>query len=392
MKGLKDLTDLYRLDDTWNPEQKAVCETVRRFVDKEIIPRMPEYQERGGFPDEIRTGIAKLGILEALVSGDLDPITYGLVMRELERAGSTIRSLVSVQGGLVIFPIMEFGSEEQKQQWLEPLGKFEKIGCFGLTEADFGSNPNGMRTRAEKVGGDYRITGSKCWITNGTLADVAIIWAKLEGVICGFLVETDRPGFEARAIKGKWSFRSSDTAELFLDGVTVPESSLLPGARSLGKALACLNSARYGIAWGVIGAARACFEEVINHLSNRPQFDGKPLTSHQLIQNKLAWMATELTGMELIAKRLGELKQSGQLRPHQVSLAKMNNCRKALEIARTCRELLGAIGISNEYHTGRHLVDLETVITYEGTEHIHSLVLGEMLTGIKAFSSSSTSE
>ena len=385
MGHLDHLSDLYLLDDDWTEEQKIVCNQIRRFIDNEVLPIMESYQEKKEFPKEVIPGLSKLGILEALLSGDLDSITYGLVMREIERAGSTLRSFVSVQSGLVMFPLMEFGSEEQKNTWLPGLSTFDKIGCFGLTEPDYGSNPSGMKTNAKKIGNEYRINGTKAWITNGTMADVAIIWARLEDKIRGFVVETDRKGFEARAMTGKWSFAASDTGQLFMDDVIVPESALLPGATSIGSALKCLNSARYGIAWGVIGAARACLEEAIDYLSNRPQFDGKSLTSHQLVQSKLAWIATELTGMELIGKRLGELKDSGRLKHHHVSLAKMNNCRKALEIARTCRELLGANGIHNAYISGRYMIDLETVVTYEGTEHIHSLVLGQFLTGVKAF-------
>ncbi len=243
-----------------------------------------------------------------------------------------------------------------------------------------------MLTRAEKTSSGFVLNGSKCWITSGTKAHVAIVWAKLNGVVKAFLVDTSLPGFDAQPIKEKWSFRTSDTGMFFMNNVEVPESALMPGATSLGKAITTLNNARYGIVWGVVGAARACFDEALQYLINRPQFDNKPLASHQLIQNKLAWMVTEITAMELLAKRLGELKSQGRVKPHQVSLAKMNNCRKALEIARTCRELLGANGISNEYHVGRRMCDLETVITYEGTEHIHSLILGQNLTGIAAYS------
>lgn len=378
--------DLFALDADWSAEQKEAFLQVRRFVDKEVLPLMKEAHNKGEFPREIVPAIAKLGILDLLGSDELDPITYGLVLRELERAGSEIRSFVSVQGSLVMSAISFFGSDEQKKFWLPALGRLETIGCFGLTEPDFGSNPSGMRTRAEDSADGFTISGSKCWITNGTMAKVAVIWAKYGDSIRGFLVETDRKGFEARAMTGKWSFRASDTAELFLDHVKVPKNALLPKTRSVGSALKCLNQARYGIAWGVIGAACACFEEARRHVIERPQFDGKPLASHQLIQNKLAWMATDITAMQLIVKRLGELKLHGKLEPHQVSLAKMNNCRKSLEIARTCRELLGASGIDNEYNIGRHMVNLETVVTYEGTENIHSLVLGEHLTGIKAFS------
>lgn len=386
MRPRQAIVDLFELEHDWSEEQQAVIRQIRRFVNEEVIPVMADHHERGIFPTDLIPRIAKLGILEMVASSELDPTTYGLVLRELERAGSEIRSFVSVQGSLVISAISMFGSAEQKNKWLPALGSLDAIGCFGLTESDFGSNPSGMVTRAEEIPDGFRLIGNKCWITNGTMADIAIIWAKYQGKIRGFLVETDRKGFDARAIKGKWSFRASDTAEIFLDRVEIPRGALLPESKSIGSALDCLNQARYGIAWGVIGAASACFDETLNYLIERLQFDGKPLASHQLIQNKLAWMATEITSMELIAKRLAELKKSGRILAHHVSLAKMNNCRKALEIARTCRELLGASGIHNEYHVGRHLVNLETVVTYEGTEHIHSLVLGQHLTGIKAYS------
>jgi glutaryl-CoA dehydrogenase len=380
------ITDLFELDDEWSEEQKAIIETCRRFVDDEVLPEINKYHQIEALQPGIYEKIGALGILEMLAAGELDPVTYGLVCREMERGSSALRSVLSVQGSLVIGCIRDYASDAQKKQWLEKLGRMEAIGCFGLTEPDFGSNPAGMKTRADKTKSGYVLNGSKCWITSATKAHVAIVWAKVEGVVKGFLVPTDTPGFEARPIKEKWSFRTSDTGMFFMNDCKVPESALMPGATSLGKAIATLNNARYGIAWGVIGAARACFEETLDYLIHRPQFDGKPLASHQLIQNKLAWMATEITAMELIAKRLGELKAQHRIKPHQVSLAKMNNCRRALEVARTCRELLGANGISNEYHIGRRMVDLETVITYEGTEHIHSLILGQHLTGIAAYS------
>ena len=378
--------DLYQLDEDWSEEQRAIIDRVRKFVDTEILPGINEDHNEERLPDGIIRKIGQLGVLEMLADGTLDPITYGLVCREFERGSSALRSILSVQGSLVIGCIRDNASDEQKKTWLKRLGKMEAVGCFGLTEPDYGSNPSGMLTRAEPTSGGFVLNGSKSWITNGTLADVAIIWAKLDGVVKGFLVETDRDGFEARAIKGKWSFRTSDTAQLFLDNVEVPESALMPGAKSLGAAIRTLNNARYGICWGVAGAARGCLEETLNYLMERTQFDGKPLASHQLIQNKLAWMATEITGMELFAKRLGELKASGRLKPVQVSMAKMHNCRRAIEVARTCRELLGANGIHSEYHIGRRMVDLETVLTYEGTEHIHSLIVGQSLTGIPAYS------
>ncbi|MBI5139639.1 acyl-CoA dehydrogenase family protein [Candidatus Nomurabacteria bacterium] len=377
------ILDLFELEKAWSEEQKEAVVQIRRFVNQEVLPIMQEYHNKGVFPKDLIPKLSKLGILESIE--EIDPITYGLTLRELERGGSEIRSFVSVQGSLVMSAISKFGSEEQKKKWLPPLGRLEVIGCFGLTEPDFGSNPSAMRTHAEKFSGGYKISGSKCWITNGTLAKVAVIWARLGDQIHGFLVETDRKGFEARPIHGKWSFRASDTAEIFLDKVEVPMTAILPEANSLGAALKCLNQARYGISWGVIGAASHAFEETLKHLLERPQFEGKPLASHQLIQNKLAWMAAEITAMQLIAKQLGLLKQEGNLKSHHISLAKMNNCRKALEVTRTCRELLGASGIHNEYHVGRHMTNLETVITYEGTEHIHALVLGQHLTKIKAF-------
>ncbi|MBI4404760.1 MAG: acyl-CoA dehydrogenase family protein, partial [Deltaproteobacteria bacterium] len=377
------MIDLYELEPEWTEEQRTAVGQVRRFVDQEVLPIMRQHHEKGEFPKSLVPKIATLGILEEVSTGTIDPTTYGLVLRELERGGSELRSFVSVQGSLVMSALSFFGSDEQKNTWLPRLGSLSAIGCFGLTEHDFGSNPSGMITKATETSHGYLLNGKKCWITNGTMANVAIIWAKLEGRVRAFLVESDRKGFDARSIKGKWSFRASDTAEIFLDNVELPKSALLPLSRSVGSALACLNQARIGIAWGVIGAAAACIDETRWHLLERPQFDGKPLASHQLIQSKLAWMATEITGMQLIAKRLSELKRAGKLEAHHVSLAKMNNCRKALEIARVCRELLGASGIHDEYHVGRHMVNLETVVTYEGTENIHSLVLGHHLTGIK---------
>ncbi|MBI2423900.1 MAG: acyl-CoA dehydrogenase family protein [Candidatus Hydrogenedentes bacterium] len=380
------MTDLFDLDADWSSEQQAIAGRVRKMVDEHFLPIIGQHHNDETYPESILPRIRELGLLELVADDAIDPITYGLISRELDRGGSTLRSLVSVQGSLVMGAIKMFGSEAQKQQWLGPLGRLEQFGCFGLTEPDYGSNPAGMQTRAERTADGYRITGSKCWITNGVRASVAVIWAKLDGQVRGFLVETDRPGFEARHMHGKWSFRASETASLYLDGVEVPETALLPGATSLGRALQCLGQARYTIAWGACGAARGCLEETVKYLKERTQFEGKPLASHQIIQYKLAWMAAEITAMELIAKRLGELKAQGRMKPHHVALAKMNNCRKALEVARTCRELLGANGIHNEYHIGRRMVDLETVVTYEGTEHIHALTLGSTITGIKAFS------
>ena len=379
------MTDLFRLDEDWADEQCEVIAQIRRYVDEVVLPCIGAHHNDETFPEEIISGLRELGIFESIADQSLDPTTYGLVNRELERGSSTLRSVVSVQGALVMGAIQQFGSDAQRNEWLPRLGRLEAWGCFALTEPNFGSNPAGMETRAEATATGFRLNGAKSWITNGVRADVAVVWAKLDNAVRGFLVETGRPGFSASAIKGKWSFRSSETAQLFLDGVEVSASALLPGATSLGSALKCLAGARYTIAWGAVGAARACLEETIAYLKERPQFNKQPLASHQLIQYKLAWMATEIVGMELIAKRLGELRAHGPLDPAQIAVAKMNNCRKALEVARTCRELLGANGIHNEYHIGRRMVDLETVLTYEGTEHIHALTIGAALTGIKAF-------
>jgi len=385
MSPLLAPTDLFALDADWTEEQRAIAARVRAFVDAEVLPCITAFHEREEAPRHLLEGLAALHLLELLVAEHPDPIAYGLAMRELERGSSTLRSIYSVQGGLVMNAIKRYGSDEHRARWLAPLGAFKAIGCFALTEPNFGSNPSGMETCAVRTTSGFRISGYKRWATNGMIADVAVVWAKLDERIRGFLVETKWPGVEVRPIKGKVSFRTSESAELLLHDVDVPESALLPGATSLGAAMGCLNQARYSIAWGVIGAAQGCLEETLAYLKQRVQFDGQPLASHQLIQFKLAWAATEITAMQLVAKRLGELKAAGNEQPAQVSLAKMNNCRKAIEIARTCRELLGANGILTENHVIRRMVDLETVLTYEGTEHIHALILGSEMTGIKAF-------
>ncbi len=386
MSDILQPTDLYLLDADLSDARRDIVARTRAFVDAEVLPCISEYHDREEVPRHLLPGLARLHLLPMLLEEKPDYIAYGLAMRELERGSSTLRSVFSVQGGLVLHAIKTFGSDEQRARWLQPLAKLESLACFALTEPHFGSNPSGMETRAEKTANGFRISGHKRWATNGTAAEVALVWAKVDGQVCGFLVETNRSGMDMRPIKGKISFRTSETAELIMNNVDVPESALLPGARSLGAAMACLNQARYSIAWGTIGAAQACLDETIAYLKQRIQFDDKPLVSHQLIQSKLAWMATDLTTIQLVANRLGELKCAGREEPAQISIAKMHNCRKAIEIARTCRELLGAQGILTTNHVMRRLVDLETVITYEGTEHIHALIVGSELTGIKAFS------
>ncbi|GMW02260.1 MAG: acyl-CoA dehydrogenase [Candidatus Hydrogenedentota bacterium] len=386
MTDVSSRLDLGRLDADWTPAQTDVIRRVRAFVDSEVLPSVAEHHEAGTFPQSWLTGIARLDILRYFMEPDGDPVAYGLAMRELERGGSTLRSVVSVQGALTMTAISRYGSEEQKSRWLGPLSRLESIGCFALTEPGFGSNPSAMETSVHRHAGGWMLNGHKRWATNGTLADVAVVWAKHDDAVMGFLVELDAPGVTATPITGKWSFRASESAELRFNRVVLPDSAALPGATTIGKALACLGEARYGIAWGVLGAARACLQETLEYLLNRVQFGDKPIASHQLVQEKFAWMATELAGMELIALRMGELKRRGELDPVYVSLAKMNNCRKALNIARTCRELLGANGILTAFHVGRRMVDLETVVTYEGTEHIHALAIGRHLTGINAFS------
>jgi glutaryl-CoA dehydrogenase len=361
---------------------------VREFVSREFMPRVQEHVRRdGSFPMELVPRMAELGLFGANLQGygcaGMNNVAYGLVMQELERGDSGLRSFASVQGGLVMYPIHAFGSDAQKERWLPALAAGEAIGCFGLTEPDFGSFAQGMRTRAERRGGSWVLNGTKRWITNGSVSQLAVVWAVTEDGVRGFLVETDRRGFEARDIKGKFSLRGSVTSELFLHDVEVPEESRLPKAEGMKGPLSCLTQARYGIAWGALGAAMACYEEVVDYARERV-VQGGPLAGKQLTQAKLADMLTEITKAQLLALRVGRLKDAGRLHHTMVSMAKRNNVDVALQIARAARDLLGANGIVDDYQAMRHMVNLETVRTYEGTHDVHTLILGEHITGLRA--------
>ncbi len=382
--------DYILLDARLSDDEKMVRDTVRSFVEEMALPRFMEHYEKGTFPSELVKPLAQLGVFGATIHGyecaGLNNVAYGLMMQELERCDSGLRSFASVQSALVMYPIHAFGTEEHKTKWLPKLAKGEVIGCFGLTEADFGSNPGGMLTKAVADGKDYVLNGSKMWITNGVASNVAVVWAKLDGEVTGFIVERDRKGFEARPVKYKLSMRASDTAELVIDEVRIPKENRLPGAVGLKTALMCLNQARYGIAWGVLGAAMACLHEALEYSKDRIMFT-RPIAGFQLTQKKLADMATEISLAQLLCLQLGRLKDEGKLKFSQVSMAKRNNVRKALEIARTARGILGANGISGEYQSMRHMCNLETVDTYEGTYEIHTLIIGHELTGIPAYDS-----
>ena len=362
--------------------------TVGRFVDERFLPIVAEHYERATFPMEIVRELARLGVfgmhLQGYGAAGMSNVMYGLACQELERGDSGLRSFVSVQGSLCMFPIHRYGSEEQKQRWLPFMARGEVIGCFGLTEPEFGSNPAGMATRARRDGSDWVITGTKRWITNGNVAHLAIIWARTEQGIRGFLVETGTKGFEARLIHHKLSMRASVTSELVLDDVRIPASNELPEGRGLKAPLSCLNEARYGIVWGVLGAAIACYRSALDYAKARVQFD-KPIAGYQLTQEQLVNMLTEITKAQLLALQLGRLKDRGKASATQISMAKLNNVREALRIARDARTILGANGISLEYPVMRHMNNLETVLTYEGTSEIHMLAIGEEITGIGAF-------
>ena len=381
--------DFYDTEDQYSEEERMVRDAVRSWVGDRFLPVIAEHFENGTFPSDLIPELAELGVFGPTVPEEyggagLNNVSYGLICQELERGDSGLRSFVSVQGSLVMFPILAFGSEEQKREWLPRLASAEVIGCFGLTEPDFGSNPGGMITTARRDGDDWIIDGRKMWITNGTVAQVAIVWARTDEGIRGFVVPTDLPGFSAPEQKHKWSLRASITSELVLEDVRVPDSMRLPEAVGLKAPLKCLSSARFGIAWGGLGAAYACFDEALSYSKERVVFD-KPLAGFQLAQKKLVDMATEITKGQLLALRLGRLKDEGKITPNQISMAKRNNVHMALEVARTCRDMLGANGISLEYQVGRHMLNLESVITYEGTHDIHTLAVGHGLTDLPAY-------
>jgi len=383
------IENLLDTDAMLAPEELDLRATVRRFGEQRLRPHIAEWFEAGGVPvRELSAELGKLGLLGMHLNGygcgGSTATAYGVVCQELEAVDSGLRSMVSVQGSLAMFAIYRHGSEEQRQQWLPGMAAGEVIGCFGLTEPDFGSNPSGMRTTARRDGSDWIVSGSKMWITNGTEADLAIVWARAEEGIVGFVVPTDCPGFSAREMTRKLSLRASITAELYLDEVRLPADAQLPEARGLSGPLACLSEARFGIVFGSVGAARDCLETTLDYVAARDVF-GKPLAGYQLTQEKLADMAVELGKAQLLALHLGRLKDAGRIRPDQVSFGKLNNVREALQIARQCRTLLGANGITLEYPVLRHANNLESVLTYEGTSEVHQLVIGEALTGVSAF-------
>ena len=380
--------DLYDVASLLSEEELMIKESVARFVDERAMPVIAEHFDNATFPGELVPEIAEMGLLGSSLEGygcaGLNSVSYGLICQEMERCDSGLRSFVSVQSSLCMYPIHAYGSEEQKQRWLPGMAAGEIIGCFGLTESHGGSDPANMKTHARRDGDDWIVNGSKMWITNGNLADIAVVWAKTEEGIMGFVLEKGMPGFEAREIKSKMSLRASVTSELYFDNVRVPEANRLPGVVGLKGPLGCLTQARYGITWGPIGSAIACLSEVVDYTADRVLF-GRPLAANQAIQIRLADMARRITAAQLLSLQLGRMKDAGTMQPTQVSIAKWNNVRMALDIARDCRDILGGSGITTEYHAIRHMLNLESVITYEGTETVHQLVVGRELTGINAF-------
>jgi len=381
--------DYLLIDSLFSEQELLVRQTARQFVEDRAIPIVRDCYRDGRFPTELIPEIGQLGFLGANLEGygcaGLSNVEYGLIMQEIERGDSGLRSFVSVQGALVMYPISTYGSAEQKGRWLPKMQSGEAIGCFGLTEPGFGSNPAGMQTRAKRDGDGWILNGEKTWITSGSMADVAIVWARTDEGIRGFLVEKGTPGFTTSDIHGKLSMRVSVTSSLALSDCRVPASAMLPGAQGLKGPLSCLSQARYGIGWGVLGAAMDCYETARQYSIVRKQFDGRPIASHQLVQEKLAWMITEITKAQLLAIQAGRIKDQGKIDPAHISMLKRNNVAMALECARLSRDLLGANGIMDEYPIMRHMCNLETVKTYEGTDHIHALVIGERVTGVAAY-------
>ncbi len=387
MRSLNPL-DLFDINAELDESERMIKEAVGRFVDEKALPLMPACFDQGRFPTELIPEIAEMGLLGSSLEGygcaGLNAVSYGLICQELERGDSGLRSFVSVQSSLCMYPIHAFGSDEQKQRWLPPMARGEVIGCFGLTEPHGGSDPSNMKTHAKRDGDDWVLNGAKMWITNGGLAHVAIVWAMTDEGIQGFIVETDSPGFEARDIHAKMSLRASVTSELYFDNVRVPDENRLPNVKGLKGPLSCLSQARFGITWGPIGSAQACLKEALDYAGDRELFE-RALSANQAIQIRLADMSRRITTAQLLSLRLGRLKDAGEAHPTQISLAKWNNVRMALDVARECRDVLGGSGITLEYAAIRHLLNLESVITYEGTETVHQLVVGRELTGHNAF-------
>ena len=381
--------DYFLIDSSFSEDELLVRRSTREFVEARVVPLIKDAYNNAKFPMELVPELGRMGFFGANLQGygcaGVSNVEYGLMMQELERADSGLRSFVSVQGALVMYPIHAFGSEEQKERWLPRLATGEAIGCFGLTEPDFGSNPSGMKTKARRDGDDWILDGEKTWITNGSLAEVALVWARTEEGIRGFLVEKGTLGFSASDLHGKLSMRASVTSSLAMANCRVPATAMLPGAKGLKGALACLTQARFGIGWGVLGAAMECYEVARQYVILRKQFDDRPLASHQLVQEKLANMISEITKAQLLALHAGRLKDQGKLEAAHVSMLKRNNVGMALDCARISRDLLGANGIMDDYPIMRHLCNLETVKTYEGTDHIHTLVIGERVTGVAAY-------
>jgi glutaryl-CoA dehydrogenase len=388
--------DFIGFENLLDDDERLARDTARQFIEDNLIPIIEECNREGRFPRELVPQMGQLGFFGANLHGygcaGMSNVEYGLVMQEFERGDSGVRSFVSVQSALVMYPIFTFGSDVQKEYWLPKLATGEKLGCFGLTEPDYGSNPGGMRTRADRSGDQYILNGEKMWITSGSISDVAVIWAKVygdpdakDGRVRGFLVETDRPGFSAYDVHGKWSLRASVTSGLSLQDVHVPVTNLMPESDGLRSPLMCLNQARYGIAWGAIGAAMSCYDTALQYSLLRKQFHDKPIASHQMVQEKLAWMISEITKAQLLILQVGRMKDSGKAGHEHISMAKRNNVWMALECARLARDVLGANGITDDYPVMRHMMNLESVKTYEGTHDIHTLIIGHSVTGIPAY-------